>query len=253
MDFFVLKKILGALLMPLPVIIVLLLVGWLALVFSKRRAAIVAISVSLGLLIVTTTTYTPNKLLGPLERSYPQFDLSTSVDYIVILGCGHVNDSVLPLSSQLYPCSMMRIAEAMRIYQHNPGARFVTSGALSSQPFSNAEMNERMLIAMGVAPSAVITVSKSRDTEEESQNLAAMLQGKRFALVTSASHMIRAKELFEAQGLSPIPAPSEHLVRISDQTNFWSVLPHSKNIQKFERWWYERLGRTWLDVKSLFG
>ncbi len=196
----------------------------------------------------------PNALLRPLEMSYGQFDLSQPVDFIVILGCGHTNDGALPITAQLKPCSTVRIMEAFRIGQYNPNAKYITSGNTLREPFSNAEMNSQLLTTMGVPESQIITLSISKDTEDEALNIAPLIGQKQFALVTSASHMARAMKLFEARKLSPIAAPTEHLVRLSGAPNhvILSNVPNSKNVQKTERYWYETLGHTWLWIKSLF-
>ncbi|MFT4941819.1 MAG: uncharacterized SAM-binding protein YcdF (DUF218 family), partial [Paraglaciecola sp.] len=81
-------------------------------------------------------------------------------------------------------------------------------------------------------------------------NIKAHLSGAKFALVTSASHMQRAMKLFQDQGLKPIAAPTEHLVRHTKSRPWQYMLPNSKNISKMERWWYEILGRTWLKLKA---
>lgn len=252
MDLFVFKKVLGALLMPLPIISLLIVVALCAFYFNRKKIALTSGFFGLLLFVIVSTPILPNLLLREIEHSHPQFDLSTSVKKIVILGCGHVNDGTLPITSQIRPCSLIRITEAVRIFQHNPNATIVTSGDSEKHEFSNAEMNSRMLIALGVPESSIIMVNKSRDTEEESENLSSVLGKAPFALVTSASHMERAVNLFQQQRLSPIPAPTEHLVREDNGISFSGLLPNSKHITKAERWWYETLGQTWLAIRQWF-
>ena len=199
-----------------------------------------------------STPYLPNYLLKQSESAYPSFDMSHRVTKIVVLGCGHVSDEDLPITSQLFPCSLARSNEALRIYQQQDEAILITSGAPLQDLISNAEMNKRLLIALGVEEEKILSVSTSKDTEDEARNLKAYLQGEPFALVTSASHMLRAMSIFEAQGLKPIAAPTGHLVRNRSNTSWMSILPYSPNISKMERWCYEVLGRTWLRVKLWF-
>ncbi|MBU2876146.1 MULTISPECIES: envelope biogenesis factor ElyC [Aliiglaciecola] len=252
MDLFLIKKFIGVFLMPLPIILLLLLIAIFYIWRKKYAKANVFLSAGVIGFILVSFAPLPNTLLHSLERQYPQYDLANKVEYIVVLGCGHVNDRAVPITSQLSPCSLIRATEAIRILQYNPQAKIVTSGNVGRQTFSNAYMNAQFLIAMGVPSNRIIEVSLSKDTEEEAANLRATLNNKAFALVTSASHMKRAVNLFEQQGLKPIAAPTEHLVRDSEDGDSGYLLPNAQNVYKFERWWYEWMGNTWVKVKSWF-
>lgn len=242
------------LLMPIPIGLILLLTSFILLLRHRQRAGLVTLALTFVLLFAFSTPMLPNALLRPLELTHKQFDLSAPVEFIVILGCGHTNDGALPITAQIKPCSTIRIVEALRIGQFNPQAKYITSGNTLREPFSNAEMNRDLLIALGVPEQRIITLSTSRDTEDEAENIAPIVGDKPFALVTSASHMSRASKLFKAKGLSPLFAPTEHLVRLSGGPSslILSNAPNSKNLKKTERWWYETLGHSWLYLKGLF-
>lgn len=252
MDFIQLKKYLGAILMPLPLCAILLLIAFIAMMNKRSRIATIAGSFSLLIFLISSTPFFPDYALKNIESKYPQFDLSITVNHIVILGCAHTNDASLPITSQLYPCSLTRVTEAVRLLRFNPDATVIVSGAAFTQDFSNAEMNKRMLMALGVPEKSIEMYAESRDTEDEAQNLSAVLSDEPFALVTSASHMSRSVRLFNQYGLNPIAAPTEHLVREAGNKPLTSYFPASKNIHKTERWWYETLGQGWLTIKSWF-
>ena len=236
--------------MPLPICFILIALYLLAIILQRKRLAWAFSSASILLFLVISTPFVPDYLLARTERIFPQFDVSQKITKIVILGCGHVEDPRLPITSQLYPCSTVRLDEAIRIYQQNKNSQVITSGAVTRNKVSNAEMNKRFLLAMGIEEQNILSIEKSRDTEEEALNIKTHLLGEKFALVTSASHMQRAMKLFQDQGLEPIAAPTEHLVRHSKSKSWRYMLPNSKNISKFERWWYESLGRSWLRLKA---
>ncbi len=250
MDFFLFKKFVGVFFMPLPVLIVLLLIGLYCIVTQRRKSAILFTATAIGLLFMVSLPSIPNSLLRTLEHQYPQYDRARKVDYIVVLGCNHVNDRSLPITSQIHPCSVIRDTEAVRIWRMNPQALIVTSGNAGREPYSNAYMNKQLLVALGVPSQQIHALEKAKDTEQEAKALAPLLKDKSFVIVTSASHLARAIPLFEAQGLSPIAAPTEHLVRLSDQSSLADFAPAASNIQKFERWWYEAMGRTWQWIRS---
>jgi uncharacterized SAM-binding protein YcdF (DUF218 family) len=58
-------------------------------------------------------------------------------------------------------------------------------------------------------PARIVAETKSRDTNDQAHFLADELQGRPFALVTSAFHIPRSLMLFQRQGLKPIPAPAD--------------------------------------------
>ena len=252
MNFFMFKKFVGAVFMPLPMTVLLLIIALICFARHKSRAGFLFGISALCLLLLSSTPPLPNFLLHQTEHSYAQFDRSESIDRIVVLGCGHVNDGALPITSQLHPCSLGRVVEAARLARLNPRAKIITSGMAIDQTFTNAEMNKRMLIALGVDDSRITAVTKSLDTEEEAVNLSPQLKGHRVALVTSASHMARAMRLFEQQHIYPIAAPTDHLVKQDERGHLLSLVPASANIQKSERWWYETLGQSWLTIKAWF-
>jgi uncharacterized SAM-binding protein YcdF (DUF218 family) len=227
------------------------LIGILAIYKGRSTLGRLLTLCSILLFTVISTPFLPNALLGPLENNFVKFDLSHHVDKIVVLGCGHTSEATLPITSQLAPCSLNRSIEAMRIHQNNPDSVFITSGSAINDPVSNAEMNKKLLLALGINEANIISVPLSKDTEDEAVNIGKLLRGDSFALVTSASHMSRAMNLFQEQGLVPIPAPTEHLVTSLEHKPWQSMLPHSQNIKKTERWWYETLGTIWLRLKKL--
>lgn len=238
--------------MPLPVIIILLS---LAVYFSlkhKHSKSVVCVTVSLLGLVLVSFPHLPNALLKPLERQTPQFDMSQPVEFIVVLGCRHINDPAVPITSQVSPCSLIRAVEALRIFQFNPNAKIVTSGNVGKEAFSNAYMTRQLLLSLGVPEEQVIQVELSKDTAEEAQNLRPTLSNKPFALVTSATHMQRAKHLFEQQNLAAIPAPTEHLARESGRSGLADFVPDGKNIYHFERWWYEWMSSSWVWIQEWF-
>lgn len=236
--------------MPLPVCFILIILCLFAILRQRKHLAWAFSSASILLFLAISTPFLPDYLLTQTERAFPQFDLSQKINKIVILGCGHVEDPRLPITSQLYPCSTVRLDEAIRIYQQHNNSLIITSGAVARNKVSNAEMNKRFLLAMGIEEQHILSIEKSRDTEEEALNIKTHLLGEKFALVTSASHMQRAMKLFQDQGMEPIAAPTEHLVRHSKSRSWRYMLPNSMNISKFERWWYELLGRSWLRLKA---
>lgn len=242
---FTIKKWLGALLQPLPLILILLLITLFLFLRGKKRLAIGLQSVAIILLIAVTTPPLANYSAKTIEANIVQFDNAKALDYIVVLGCGHVNDRRIPITSQVNSCSLYRVSEGIRIFQSHPNAKLVFTGYGGNQPMSNAETNKELAMALGVPDYRILTYSTPKDTREEVQVLTPILKGKQFALVTEASHMPRALVYFEQQGLAPIPAPTAHLYREEGPLLSYQYLPDADYLHKTERALYEYIGQLW--------
>lgn len=238
---FYIKKVVAALATPLSAIILLLIMSVFFQLRGKKKRALITQTTALLLLIATSTPFLPNQMLPSLERQYPQFDIGRDVEAVVVLGCGHSNDSQLSITSQLYSCSLYRVTEGVRIWQQHPSAQLIFTGYGANEPFSNAEMGQELAVALGVPQSKVFYEPTPKDTYEESIVLRQRLRDKTFALVTSASHMPRAIRYFEAQGLTPSPAPTGHLFKDESRDSWWKKLPTASNLRKSETIIYEHL------------
>src|SRR5688572_5155810 len=118
---FLIKKILGPLLFPLPIGSLLLLVGLALLWFSRKQKA-GKVFVTSGTLLLLALSYgllTP-LTLRPLERKYPALlsasALSTPeapIKWVVVLGGGGVYNAQQPSSSQLSAASLARLSEGI--------------------------------------------------------------------------------------------------------------------------------------------
>jgi len=95
----------------------------------------------------------------------------------------------------------------------------------------------------------VILLLGTQDTQEEAQAGKKLLGDKPFILVTSASHMPRALNFFNNEGLDPIPAPTNHLAGIQhpNYTKFFS----SDALEKSRIAFHELLGLVWQKLKGI--
>ncbi|MCY7296383.1 envelope biogenesis factor ElyC [Alteromonas sp. a30] len=250
MDLFTIKKIVGQGAMPLTLLTIFILLGLYWSLKNQKKKAIFSQFIALIFLLLISNNQVAYHLLLSKEQAYKQFDLSHPVKHIVILGCGHKNDGMLPVTSQLASCSLYRLVEGIRIYKANPGARIVTSGYGGSEPFSNADMVRQVAISLGIPEHHITALPHPKDTEQEAKAIAPILGKQPFALVTSASHMPRAMAIFEKANLNPVAAPSGHLAKDPSRENWWQSFPDASAIHLVERWWYETLGSAWLLIKG---
>jgi uncharacterized SAM-binding protein YcdF (DUF218 family) len=71
---------------------------------------------------------------------------------------------------------------------------------------------------------------------------------KTLVLVTDAIHMPRAMFLFEKAGQSPIPAPTNHIVKSDRKNGINEWGPSSANIAMMEYAMHEMLGLVWAEI-----
>ncbi|QWA12724.1 envelope biogenesis factor ElyC [Sodalis ligni] len=245
---FALKKIVGGLLSPLPLLMLLMAAGLILLWFSRRQiTGRILVSLSWLTLLLLSLQPIADRLLAPLEAAYPTYDdTGTSIAYVVVLGGGYTFNPHWAPSSNLVNNSLPRVVEGIRQYRNHPGSKMVfTGGAAADNPVSSAETAARVAESLGVPAGDIIKLEKPRDTGQEAAGVAALVGRAPFLLVTSANHLPRAMRFFQASGLSPIPVPANQLA-VTSALNFWErIYPSALWLGHTERAWYETLGGLW--------
>ncbi|GGA81557.1 membrane protein [Neiella marina] len=258
MDFFVIKKLVATLVSPMPFAFLLMTLALLAAWFSGASRW-VRWPLSFAWLVLGALSVYPisSSWLLKYEGMYPAYSarLDRPVEQIIVLGCYGIEDPQLPVSSQLHPCSSIRLIEAMRIWRFHPNAKLILSGGKTRfGQLSNAELGANLLIALGVPKDAIVISPVARDTETEAIAVKKLLGPNPPVLVTSATHMKRAVRLFARHDIAVIAAPSEHLVRApsGQQSNWREWIPKATNLYNSERAWYATLGNTLVTLQNLF-
>jgi uncharacterized SAM-binding protein YcdF (DUF218 family) len=252
---FEVKKILSSLLMPLPALLILGFIGLAFIMFSQRRrfGCMVIFTALIGIFSVS---YYPvsSSLLMPLERQYDSFTGTTeSVDYVMVLGHGHVVDESISAVSELSRTALMRLAEGISIYRLYPGSKLILSGYDGGSETSHARMVAKVAIALGVAKSDIVLLESAQDTFEEAEQAAGFVQQKSLVLVTSASHMQRSLSEFQRVGLNPIPAPTNYMVQHTIDQPWQKHTPKARYLEQTEIFWHEKLGQWWQTLKEKVG
>ena len=241
---FLVKKFLGNLLSPVPILLVLQLLALLFLLRRKTRwAGVLLVLLSTGLLFVASYPPLSTRITAPLEQQYPSYHPGTTpVDYIAVLGAGYVHDKQLPVTSELNPEGVVRLVEGIRIYRLNPGSKLIFTGYNAGEPESYTDKIRQLATALGVPEQDILTFNGPRDTAEEARLIASKFADTSLVLVTSAAHMPRALGLFRRAGLDPIPAPTNHLSRSVD---CYTVFPDAQTLYSTQFWLHEELGLLW--------
>ncbi len=129
-----------------------------------------------------------------------------------------------------YPRTMTEVNEAgdrlfqtVRLYRAGKAPRvIVTGGAIQwmGSVVPEAEGMRELLEFMGVPADAIVADAAAQNTYENALHVRAIadeLGVERVLLVTSALHMPRSVGIFERQGFSVIPAPTDFLATRSDE------------------------------------
>ena len=213
----IVKSLVGALLMPLPVFLGLTLLGLALLAAGRRRLGWSLTLVALLSLALAAWRPVADGLLGPLENRYPALTdplslvpagAPPSVAAIVVLGGGWWPNDQWPSGSQLAESSALRLLEGVRLARALPDVPLLLTGA--------DRQGEIPPVAWGYAQAA-------RD-----RGIAPARP--RLVLVTSAAHMPRALLHFQAVGLDPIPAPTQHLAGRATGRRLSDWLPSASKI-----------------------
>lgn len=249
---FILKKYIGGLMLPLPFLLLLTGLGLLLVWFSRwQKTGKGIITLSWLALLLLSLQPVADKMLRPIENSYPTWRGGQQVKYVVILGGGYTWNEEWAPSSNLINNSLPRLTEGIRLWRENPGARLIFTGAAArTNPVSTAEAGARVAESLGVPRNEIMTLDTPKDTEEEAAAVKQAIGDTPFLLVTSASHMPRALIFFRNAGLHPLPAPANQLA-IESPLNPWErIIPSPVWLMHSDRVGYETLGRVWQWLKG---
>ncbi|MEY6432350.1 ElyC/SanA/YdcF family protein [Thioalkalicoccus limnaeus] len=244
------KGLAAALLMPFPVALGLVTVGVALRALRNRGRVLGGWLVIAGALLLVLASWQPvaDALLSPLEERYPPLTdpaRVSDVTAVVVLGGGWwPGAEEWPVTARLSESSAIRLFEGLRLIPVWPEARLVLTGA--------SRRADRAPVAWGYAEAArdfgvpetrILVLDTPVDTAREAEAVRAALgDGARLVLVTSASHMPRAMAYFRRVGLDPVAAPTHRLSGRSAYDELRDWLPAATYLRMTERAWYEYLG-----------
>jgi uncharacterized SAM-binding protein YcdF (DUF218 family) len=244
---FLIKKILGALLLPHAIFLVLLVTGVLMLWFSAKRVVskVLVTFAAMGFFFLSYPV-TWDAAIERMENRYPPLDIRhtdlSGVRWVVVFGGGGRVDEHLPSTSQMSLISQARLVEGIRIWNTIPQAKFLVSGD------TDALILQDSARILGVNPQQIVVDSISRDTEQQALEIKKIVGSDRMVLVTSALHMTRSMALFAKKGMTPIPAPTDFFIK-GPQPITEIILPSSTGGTKAASLLHECLGILWAKLR----
>lgn len=230
---FILKKLIGLLCMPLSVTVIFLTAGMILLLFTRRQIA-ARIFLVAGILVLLSSSYGILSYwpLEKLEKEYQPFDIrksGTEYKWVVVLA-GDADENIV------------RLVEGIRIKRAIDGSKLIVSGGRIFSPVSSAERMADTAKGLGIDPTDIVLEDTSKDTKDEARIIKEIVHQDTFVLVTSAYHMPRSMALFQAQGLNPVPAPTQYLLSGEQNLDPWMFFPSTQNLYKTEAVLHEILG-----------
>ncbi|CNB39850.1 envelope biogenesis factor ElyC [Yersinia intermedia] len=243
---FTLKKFVGGLLMPLPLLLIIMGLALILLWFTRwQKSGKTLFALSWLVLLLISLQPVADRLLLPLEKPYATYQGNDPIDYIVVLGGGYTFNPNWAPSANLFANSLPRVTEGVRLYRAHPGAKMVFTGSAGPNKQSSAATAAQVAESLGVPVADIIALEQPKDTVEEAAAVAALVGDKPFLLVTSANHLPRAIKFFTAIGLHPIPAPANQLAITTPLHSWERAIPAAAWLGHAERAWYETLGLLW--------
>ncbi len=255
---FLLKKILGGMLKPLPLSALIALIGFYLLLFSRKHtAAKMCLSMAVIIAIGCSSSFVANALIYPLENQYPainNIDQVDGVEYIVVLGGGHAVSENIPVTSHLSNSSTNRLLEALRLWRQLPEAKLILSGGAVYSDYSEADTMAALLKALtAINDQNLVIENRTKDTAAQAKAIKSLVGEKKFLLVTSAAHMPRSMWLMQQQGLQPIAAPAHFRYQRPNYHSPGTYLPSGHSLGKSEAAIHEYLGLLWEKLRLAFG
>ena len=244
-----LRKLAGAAVMPLSLVMLMLALGTLLLWANRTRAAgRWIVTATLVVLACLSYGFPFDRFARELETRYPSLARpeSAGARWIVVLGAGVRSDEAFPLSSRLMDDSLYRLVEAVRLHRAIEGSRIIVCGGAVLNAVPSAYVVRDLARALGVSEHAIVVEDRPRDTSEEAKYVRERVGDTPVIVVTSALHMPRAMLAFEAQGVRAIAAPTQHRIATGPGSlhpgNFF---PSIERLAVAQGTAYEMLGMAW--------
>jgi uncharacterized SAM-binding protein YcdF (DUF218 family) len=234
--FFTLAKIFWFVAQPLSVVLILVGASLKLIVRHRRRMAIATGLAALLVLGLSGFTTLGHVIIRPLEDRFsaPAGQPENVSAIIVLGGATHARPSTARQTVSLNEAGE-RLTTALYLAQSYPDVPLILSGgsSLLDETESEAETMRRFFSAYGIGGERLVAEGQSRNTDENSQFTADILQTApgRPILVTSAFHMPRSVGLFRKRGIEVIPWPTDY--RSSGREVFGLDIanpPHNLNV-----------------------
>ncbi len=219
-----------------------------------KKAGLLVVFFSVLWLVLISFPFVPSILVRSLEDRFPPLIEISQVPkagtiYILVLGGGRSEYKNLSSKGKPTIDSLSRLSEGIRLHRLLPGSHMVFSGMSRGQKYSHAEILKQSAIGMGVNEKEISLLPASENTRMEAFDYTNKFgTGNTLILVTDAIHMPRAMLLFRKAGQSPIPAPTNYMMKSEGEKYLKDYCPSVLNISKMGYAMHEIFGFIWAEI-----
>ena len=241
----------GALLMPLGIVLIVLLVA-LLMAWRWPLQAWRPITVAIVLLYALSTQFVANGLLYVLEPAPRDPAADPSGQAIVVLGGGTYHRAPEYSGDTVTAQTLVRLRYAARLQRALGRPVLATGGSPEGSLIPEAQLMKQVLLQDFQVPVQWVE-QRSNNTLENGRLVYRLLKPagiERVYLVTHAWHMPRARLAFERAGFAVIPAPTGFATRF--ELTILDFLPNAEALAGSTRFFHEILGIAWYYVRLLF-
>ena len=236
----------GTLTTPSNFLCLLLVLGCVWLIFSRRRHGLFLVLAGTAALLAIAVLPISSMLVMPLENRFPGPVLPDHVDGIVVLG-GSVSPSVSKARGRpAIRDASDRLFATIALARKYPDARVILSGGIVvPRPGAIPEswIMRDVLSAAGIASDRLEVETQSRNTRENAQyayDMAHPAPGQIWILVTSGNHMPRSVGCFRQAGFTVLPYPVDYLT--TGKLAFNDGIELSKELRRLDIGIHEWIG-----------
>ncbi|MEL6490735.1 MAG: YdcF family protein [Cyanobacteria bacterium J06621_3] len=249
---FFLSKLLPLFVYPVGISSVLMALG-LVWIWKHPKRATWAIALALFILFFSSNPAVSDKLVRTLEQQYLPPNPIPTADAIVVLG-GATAPQIEPRPWVEVLESGDRILYGARLYNQKKAPKLILSGGRISwrggSGNSEADDMKQIATAMNVPAADIVLEGTSLNTRQNAVNVQKILEAESIdsvLLVTSAIHMPRSIAIFRKLGINAIPAPTDFLSPVENETltlegRILALLPEAQSTQEFTRALKEYVG-----------
>jgi len=247
----VISNAIGALFMPLGVVLFVLLVA-LLMAWRWPLQAWRPIVVAIVLLYALSTQFVADGLLYLLEPAPGNPVADASGQAIVVLGGGTYHRAPEYGGDTVRAQTLVRLRYAARLQRALGRPVLATGGSPEGSLIPEAQLMKQVLQQEFQVPVQWVE-QRSNNTLENGRLVYRLLKPagiERIYLVTHAWHMPRARLAFERAGFAVIPAPTGFATRF--ELTILDFLPNAEALSGSTRFCHEILGIAWYYVRLLF-
>ena len=240
----------GALFMPLGIVLIVLLVA-LLMAWRWPLQAWRPIAVAIGLLYALSTQFVADGLLYVLEPAPRDPAADPSGQAIVVLGGGTYHRAPEYGGDTVKARALQRLRYAARLQRALGKPVLATGGSPEGSLIPEAQLMKQVLEQDFQVPVQWVE-QRSNNTLEHGRLVYRILKPagiERIYLVTHAWHMPRARRAFEGAGFAVIPAPTGFATRF--ELTILDFLPKAEALSDSTRFCHEILSIAWYYLRLL--